>query len=193
MTVTSTPIGVLSKQLQALRSTLADCTQFRTWCGASTQAQALARIYYFDVPAPALTADAHAASVWATYRPFAVVDFWPGVANVFEHRATSAGSWDYLQSGTLWLHLEENYDTENDLLHPDEALMQFANSVGKILRRESTDDASFKGLLDLAGGGSDYLAARRHEVSELYRADEDQRTARGDFLAVDLAIEWGMG
>lgn len=192
MTVTSTPIGLLSTQLQLLRATLADCTQFRTWCGAATQAQALARIYYFDVPTPALTVDAHAASTWSTYRPFAVVDFWPGVANVFEHDAVNANSWSFRQSGALWLHLEENYDTENDLLNPDEALLQFANSIGKILQRASTDDASFKGLLDLFGSGG-YLAAHHCEVSELYRADEDQRTARGDFLAVDLAIDWGRG
>lgn len=190
MTVTSTPLGVLSEPLQVLRTTLADCTQFRTWCGAANQAQALARIYYFDAPVPASAADAHTAAAWAAYRPFAVVDCEPRAGNIFAHRATSAGSWDFLQAGTLWAHLEEVYDTENDSNNPDEAFMSFGNSVGKILRRKADDAADFKGLLDLAGGGG-YLATTRCTVYGPYRADEDERTAYGDFMAVDLQIEWG--
>jgi hypothetical protein len=190
MTVTSTPLGVLSEPLQVLRATLADCTQFRTWCGAANQAQALAKIYYFDVPVPTAPADAHTSTQWATYRPFAVVDFEPRAGNVFTHRATSAGSWDFLQSGVLWVHLEEDYNTETELPHPDEAYMRFGNSVGKILRRKASDASDFKGLLDLAGGGG-YLSTTRCTVHGPYRADEDERTAYGDFLGADLEIEWG--
>jgi hypothetical protein len=187
MTVTSTPTGVLSEPLKVLRDTLADCTQFRTWCGAADQAAALAKIYYCDAPAPTTAADALTAAQWETYRPFAVVDFELRGGNTFQHRATSAGSWDYLQSGTMWIHLEEDYDPTDD---QDEAFVQMMNSVGKILQRKSSDDASFKGLFDLAGTGP-YLSTTQCIVYGPYRADEDERTAFGDFLGVDLEINWG--
>ena len=165
---TTSPAGPISLAESVLRTTLADCTHFRSWVGAANQAQALDRIYLDGLPPPANNADSHTLSELQALRPFAVI--YTEEQRGWRTRQNAAGTrhW-FIHSGSLTVRFEQ--DSPSDALDdPGELDRRFRNTIGQIV---STEDDANPGLLELAGTPG-YLAITGIEASGPFRSDDDQ-------------------
>ena len=169
------PLGSIALAQEYLRTTLADCTSFRTWVGAVNQAQALARIHHEALPPP-ITGSEHTLEELRAYRPCALI--WTDVDNGFARRVVSVDS--SIDSGSLGLRLAQDVGEEISHLHA-EVYQRFINSVGQIVDE-------LVGLAGLAG----YLAMTSLELkSGPFRSHPDEYETVGDIQFCDLRITWG--
>jgi len=137
------PAGSISLAQEYLRTSLADVTAFRTWCGAADQAAALARIHHEGLPAPR-DKHAHTIEELRDYRPYAIV--FTAEQNGFRLDVVD-GDLDYTAAGGLILRLFQDAAEVFDDEPSAEANLTFRNAVGEII----------DGLGDLAGQAG-YLA-----------------------------------
>lgn len=173
MTVAAGPISLAREYL---RATLADVTAFRTWVGADTQALALARIHTTDLPPPE-TRNTYSREELEALRPYAIVH-----TSGYRTDFTAIGSHhEYIDSGTLILRLQENVPVEIAGNDP-EISERWENTLGQII----------DGLWGLAGSAAGYSRITAIRMPESYiRAHKTLHATQGDFVVVDLEVDWG--
>ena len=170
----TSPAGSVSIAQELLRTSLADCAAFRTWCGAADAAAALLRIHHEAVTPPATDAEYTAAEL-AALRPHAIV--W-----TVKHRwrQNAAGThFETERGGQLQARLVQTVDPA---IATDEGEIgrRFMNAVGTIVDQ----------LFDLAGTAG-YLAIIDVEMDSPLRTHPDAVRDLGDVVMVDLNIDWG--
>ena len=173
----TTPVGCISLAENHLKTMLADSTEFRTWVEAIDQASALDDIYIEALPAPA-DKRVHTLVELTALRPYAIIWTDPEDGFSMSHVATSS-TFDFSEAGVLMMRFIDDVlpSIETD---PAEIALRFKNHIGLIL-----DD--FKSL---AGLGT-YLAIDRVGIDlGPYRSDEDDQGTQGDYVGVDLRVEW---
>lgn len=167
--------GAISVSVDNLRTMLADSATFRTWVGATTQAQALARIYYEALPPPA-NRNEYTLVEAVALRPFAQI--WSAPHAGFTMRPDAAGA-KSAESGSLSIQFEQTVDSSITNA-PDEISRRFANVIGKIM-------AELDAVREVAG----YLCFTSMTFSGVGRGSMDARSAQGDFVVATLDVEWG--
>jgi hypothetical protein len=170
--------GSISKAIENLRTTLADCSTFRNGVGAGDAPTALEHVFYEALPPPAEGSEYSAAEL-VGYRPYALVSM--EVENGFQAAADAHGShFEFDESGVLSVWFEDNVEPSIAEQH-GEISRRFLNVVGSIVDE----------LQALAGTGG-YLAAQAIEVvMGPGRGALDERSAQGDYVALRLRIAWG--
>ncbi|MEK6799385.1 MAG: hypothetical protein AABZ12_10500 [Planctomycetota bacterium] len=168
--------SAISLAEEALRLSLADSPAFRTWCGAANQAEALAKIHHEALPAPA-NADAYTKSEIQGLRPYAIV--WTDPED--GHRRERIAQGVHKDGGTLHLRLVQNYAAGDA---PGEASRKLENDAGKILDDLETNSTT-------SGVTSAYLVIERMAPAGPYRCGDDEEVVEGDFLWMDVRVEWG--
>lgn len=149
-----TPAGMVSLPLHYLRLSIADSAAFRTWVGASTQAEALARIYINRETTPT--------------RPFAVVAW----DRNWSREAISGGGRNYFeQRGDLMLMFEDDIA---DGLDEADAYFTFTNTVGAIIEdiEELAGQAGYLNVVSIAveNGPARPTEDEKQETSDYYQA-----------------------
>lgn len=126
------PAGSISLAKQHLKLALADCSAFRTWCGAADQAAALGHIYLEGLPKPPANQKAFTAEQLAAYRPYAIV--YTDAKNGFNLAFDAFGAHaEYAAGGKLLFTLEQNCpDRQGDDPTAD-ANLDFSNFCGSLI------------------------------------------------------------
>ena len=196
MSITSAQGGIALAE-RRLATTLADCTEFRTLVGAEDAEEALARIYFTDIPRPAEGQTDYTREQLVALRPFAVIQ--TDLRRGYRFRNVAAYT-NFVDGGELRLLIEANLDNllvdgeeAGALLGDDaEALRRFGNVIGKILQRDADDAEEFRGVLDLAHSpDGDYLAIESGHLDGPFRSDRKEATDEGDHLFAILHFDWG--
>ena len=177
MTAASGPISIAQ---EALRTTLAACSAFRTWVSADDATAALKRIHHFTLPTPAAgEGGEYELLELKALRPYAVC--FTAARQGFRYGLAAVGNgFEFRGSGRLELRLVQN--APHGILEPTaEADLLFRNTIGDIL-----DD-----MCELAGTGG-YLAFNNIAIEDgPYWPGAAQRTAQGLWQAVELSLDWG--
>lgn len=172
------PAGSIMLAQDNAKNTLADVTAFRTWAGASNQAEALALIYHDGLPPPA-DRESYTKAELELYRPCAL--FWtdPDAGFGSEVIATSGDVSEWEDRGKIVFSLEENVpaDIAEDLSEVD---LRFKNSIGQIMD-------GLKGLFGKAG----YLACLKMDMDGPHRVKPDNETDQGDWMIAIITLAWG--
>jgi len=171
------PAGPISLAQERLRVMLADCTTFRALVGATTQEQALSRLFHDALPPPARGVE-HTLDELRSYRPFGLVSTYPqdGHTLVRDTADRNAGA---EEAGRLVIEIE--WDVPETIANdPAEAGLRFNNAVGQIKQE----------LFALAGVHP-YLAISEIGQAGYFRGPEEQQQTKGDYLVYQLFIEWG--
>lgn len=172
------PKGPISLAEEYLRSTLADVTAFRTWCGAANQSEALARIHNDGLPAPADLEDGYTKTELQSYAPYAIVE--TDEEDGYRMQFASVGDgYNYAEGGKLILRLVQIV-AAGDKDDIEEAERKWKNSIGQIMA----------GLFEKAGGAG-YLAITGLELAELFRFHPNDQPALGDQQGAMIGVEWG--
>ena len=167
--------GSISLAVDNLRVTLADSAAFRTWSGTSTQAAALARIYYESLPPPT-DKNEHTLVELTALRPYAAV--WTDEFDGFTYRQDAALSTPK-ESGTMLIKFEQTVDPTIVNDYP-EISRRFINAIGTIIEE----------VMDFYNVGG-YLAIEQATLMKFGRGDPDERSAMGDYMAAVVKCEWG--
>lgn len=179
------PVGMISLAEDLLRTTLANCTAFRTWDGANwTIDQAKERIYFDRLPSPPGDAAAYTRAQLEALRPFAIIYKPRQNGVVLEVEAAAPDT--FATRGTLIIKFERNVP-EDERDDPADADRSFKNMIGQVMR---TSLPSSPGLADLSGQAG-FLRCWRLSEEGPYRVDVDAVTDYGDFQEYYLQIEWG--
>lgn len=184
MALTS-PAGPISLAQELLRTTLAACKYFQTFCGVSSSAAAAARIHHEGLPPPANHGDRYELDELAKLRPYACI--YTDEQAGFSMRHDSTGDHFYYRpSGVLIARFERSLpkDVRNDFAEADRRLR---NLAGQIM---FTDDASNPGLADLSGKAG-YLAIEKMTFSGIFHTPEEELTGSGHSQAFYIDFEWG--
>lgn len=181
--MTSTATGCITKAEQLLRDSLAACTTFQTWVGATTAADAAEHIYLEALPPDDIYSDRHEVERLIARRPFAQI--WTSetdglsINRIASPNATSA-------SGTMYLRLERNVpeDIRHDYAEVDRT---FKNTIGLIL---SSGDAGNPGLSELSSiaGYLDWVVLT---IKQWTRTTNDDLPTLGDAQMAEIEIQWG--
>lgn len=183
----TTARGPITLAEHAAMLALRDCTAFRSWCGATTEAQAQARIYFDWPPIPPHGSDSHPAGTLSGYRPYACI-FTPEYGESFSVQRVAAEGW--CDSGVIAVDLMQDVPAsiERD---PAEVFRRFKNTIGQII---SYPDGN--GLMQLSHTCPDndhaYLAITNARLLAVRRSDEDDEPGLGDFLHARLELNWGV-
>jgi hypothetical protein len=169
--------GGITLAEENLRLTLADCARFRTWCGATNQAAALAKIFIDDLPVPPNDQDAYTADDIIGLRPFAILM----TANQAGYSKARVATETYPEAGKLAIALEENVPAH---LAGDVAALerQFKNTIGVIIDE----------LLELAYQAG-YLAIDLVTFHGPLRSTKDDAVGEGDHHWAILELQYGIG
>jgi hypothetical protein len=156
-----TPDGMISLPIYYGRLLVADSATFRTWVGASTQAEALARLYFNKETSPV--------------RPFGDMG-WDGD---WTREAIAGGERNYFEqtAGGLLLMFEEDIAAGLD---EADAYFTFTNTVGAIIK-EMEERAGTAGYLDMVS-----IAVHSGPA----RPSEDEKQTLGDYYQVLYKIEF---
>lgn len=171
------PVGAITTVEAMLGGTLSNCAAFQTFVGAADAAEALLRIHYAALPAPA-DGQQYTAAELAALRPFALI--WTSEREGFERRRIAVGTdgFEFGESGRLQLELVRTVPT----LGADEPALverEFLNAIGQIIDN----------LCTLAGQGG-YLAIERLSLDEAWRTHPDLANEIGDETGARLAAQW---
>jgi len=189
--------GIIYAPQMLLAKTLADCTEFRNLVGASTHAEAFARIWHESLPNPAdATRDVHSKDELIAYRPFAMIYVMDSDGETFARQSMTPGAWS--DAGTLRIMIEIN--TPDELKESPALLDQLMKQLlSRIVRRPSDETSgSFYGLADLSHrtnetDGYSYLAADHITFRGYYRASYEDIPAQGDHMFAWLEVRYGQG
>lgn len=170
--------GSISLAVDNLRVTLADSAAFRTWSGTSTQAAALARIYYESLPPPT-DKNEHTLVELTALRPCALV--WTEPTSGFTLRHDSQGSsFGYNESGVMMIRFLQTVDPAI-VADAAEIARRFLNAIGTILDE-----------LAASAGVAGYIASEELELEfGPYRGEVDERATQGDYIGCDVKVTWG--
>ena len=127
--------------LTYLRAMLSECTAFQEWCGEPDAANALERIYPYQLPAP------EDGKYWTraeleTYRPFAIVRLPEGPSLTWNFAAQNAAT----ESGRLEILLEQSIPGERRPYVPTDHIQVWQEAVEEIVR--GSVSKSTTGILD---------------------------------------------
>lgn len=177
------PIAIAKSKL---REMLSKCTALQSWDGLTlTEAQLLERIYLDALPAPPEFRTEFTREELESLRPFVLV-YMPNMFG-FGMRSVSSGSLQGSNSyGAFFVELHRNVD-QDEATDPAALDRSFENTLGQLL---TTGDRSNPGLWQLSAYGT-YLEIASVELVELYRAAQDEITARGDYQSATLLVRWG--
>ncbi len=172
-------VGRLSKAEEFARVTLADAAAFRTWCGASTQAEALARVHPQALPGPNANRE-HTIEELQTARPFVILNHDPEPGGYSrEMTAIDGAGYNSIDSGRIMVEFQQDVPPKRK--NDSQAVLRAAtNSMGTML-----DD-----VFALAGMG-DYLDIRRIQVAGPWRNAFNKQATQGDFLLWTWVLVWG--
>lgn len=173
---------------EALRVTLANCTEFQSMLGVADEAGALAKIHVHALPPPS-DGEAYQDGEEEAYRPFAII-FTRPFGNGHTWRRVATETWR--DSGQIMIMLELKPPT--NLARNEGALNRYwLNRIGLI--EKGNPDSGTYGLLDLAHTSPDedhqYLAIDSISLEEYFRCDDDDDGTKGDHLVAILAVHWG--
>lgn len=171
---------------QLLRTTLADCTEFRRICGVGDRDGALSRIYINGLPKPA-DKSGYTKDEYVNYRPFAII--YTNYPNGYRINYDASDYFD--DSGSLLIELQTNVPDEYiDVI--DVPMAEWEQSIGNIIQMRNHEDSN-RGLTDLFQSSitGEYLAGREAVVQFAERADVQHIPNFGDFMAACIAVEWG--
>lgn len=175
-----TAVGRLAIAEENARVTLADAAAFRTWCGADTQAKALARIHLDALPEPSSGRE-HSLSELRTARPFAILNLDPergGYVRTVD-AVDAPGTFHTRDAGRIMVRFEQ--DVPDKKPHDMQGLMRAAkNSMGRII-----DD-----MVGLAGKGP-YLTILQYEAAGPWRSPLNLKETQGDFIVFEMMLSWG--
>lgn len=176
--------SVLGKNLQTLRTMLANCTAFRTMVGAATEADALARIYLGALPLSAFESEDAGLAELNNFRPFAIIGPTAPMAIKRQHIATGGGAWSHGRSGESMIFLERQHPAtgRNDV--NDLAWIDIVDSIVQ------SNNVSNPGLIELHEAES-YLSLRAVEVLDIYRGTEEEESSVGDYQRAEIKVSWG--
>lgn len=176
------PVGGISLSEDYLRTTLANCARFRTWCGAIDVPAALARIYPCGLPEPAASPngeipESYTAAQLTALRPFALL--WADEQAGWRTGRVASEAWD--EAGQLYIAFEQAIDPalKRDMAGQDR---RFKNDLGVIANELSV-------LAYQAG----YLAIDQIVVRGPWRAHPDDVKHEGDHLYANMQVTWGLG
>ncbi len=172
-------VGRLTKAEENGRLTLADAAGFRTWCNASTQAEALARIHPDAIPGPG-SAREFTLEELRDARPYAILNLDPESGYVREaHARESDGTYNTRDSGRIEIRFEQ--DVPRKRAHDLQGLFRdVKNSMGQII-----DD-----MVGLAGKAI-YLNVVRYDVSGPWRSAITLHETQGDVVMFKFVLTWG--
>lgn len=166
------PTGTLGLAKLHLRQAIADSATFRTWVGATSQAQALERIYYDKVPDPA-DGEEHTLEEGKALRPCVIV--WHVTSD--SPSVASNGSTNTAQ--TLQAHFEWQV--------PDE-IRDDSSEVA--IRLDNTIDA-IRAEMRQAKDQNGHLYFENDAIAEPYkRSDPDDIPTYGDYATEDITFSW---
>ncbi len=172
------PAGTISLAQQALKTTLADVTAFRTFADAGDQAAALARIHMEGLPKPG-DGRQHTRTELETYRPYAVI-FTDDPRGLIKTVDAHSGAFDFAAAGRLKLRIFQDAVDQYDNGPTADANVVFKNHVGEII----------DGLCGLAGQGG-YLAFERIALDEgPYWGHPKLAPSQGVWQGAEIGIEW---
>lgn len=171
-TVTSGPSLVLDN----FETHLADCTTFRTLTGATTQAEAKARIWQDHTPAPD-NGEEYTLAELETMRPFALI--WLDEGGTGYERTVIDAGFGVMENGVIMLRLEEDVPSNLDG-SPGEAMRRWRDTWGNIL-------SDLEGL----AGDNPYISIRKSSMLLNQRNHQDQNPAIGDTHIAEIRIEFG--
>jgi hypothetical protein len=178
----SAPSSVLAKNLITLRKMLANCTAFRTFAGATNEAEALARIYLGCLPLK----DANDAQSGLTelnnFRPFAIIG---PVGNPIERRHISTGQvWSHGRRGEAMILMERQHPASGNDDVNDLAWMDLVDTIVQ------SNNVSLPGLVELHES-QEYLSLSAVDVLEIYRGLEEEKAELGDYQRAEIKVHWG--
>ncbi len=181
--MTTTASGVITVQEELLRDTLAACTAFQTWVGASTAAEAKDHIYLEALPLDLDWADYMECERIKARRPFAMI--WTADADGLQVRSIASPHGTTV-SGTMYIRLEGNVDpaVQEDYAEVDRL---FKNTIGNIIQ---SGNGSSPGMVELAGTAG-YRDFDTITVKGWTRTHKDQRPTLGDAQMCEIEIRWG--
>ena len=168
----TTPSGILSLPMKYLRDSLADCAAFRSFAGAAGQAEALARIHYFELTPPA-NGEVYTKNEITALRPYAIVATQDRNGFAAELDAVS-NHFEFADSGRLWLYVARTVAGDQ----PD---LDFCNHLGAIV----------EGLCGLAGQAA-YLAFSEISLEAgPFRGHHDLDPTEGEEQIAVFSVDYG--
>jgi len=181
--MTSTASGAMTTAEQLLKDTLAACTAFQEWVGATTAATAAESIYLEALQPDEYYSDRHELERLKSRRPFAQI--WTSEESGFSMQRTAAPN-VMVANGTLYLRLERNVPEAiaHDYAEVDRT---FKNVLGAIV---SSGDAAEPGLAEL-GSQAGYLDIDTITVQQWSRTAPDEWPTIGDAQEATVVIGWG--
>lgn len=171
--------GPISLAEDILKTTLADCDEFRSWVRASTQQQALDKIHMDALPPPESEGE-FTVDELQRYRPYAVIFMAEEDGFSTVHDAVSAG-FDYADSGSMTVELVEDIP-DQIITNPAEIGRRFKNMLGNLITE-----------LKAKAGTAGYLAIQSIQVAGIYRASPEVIPAQGNWQGSRLRIGWRGG
>lgn len=189
--------GIIYAPQVLLAKTLADCTEFRNLVGATTHAEAFARIWHESIPESAdYASDSFSLEALQALRPFALIYTVDTDGASLSRQAMTPGGWS--DSGVLRIMIEIN--TPEELEDSPVLLDQLMKQIlSRIIRRPSDETSGqFFGLSNLSHStnetdGYSYLAADQIAFRGYYRADYIAIPAQGDHLYGYIEVRYGQG
>jgi len=175
--MTTAASGGITKAEERIRDMLATCTQFQTWTGTASVAAAKLRIYYDAVPLANMKDDSTTLTDIRSKRPFAMVYTDPSDGYSFGELLGGSGS--------VMVELEQNTQTDTDW---QESERLFKITIGNIIQSGSSGSP---GLVEVSNTRV-YTQLTRIDLVELYRYEEDARTAVGDAQGARIRLAWGV-
>lgn len=182
--------GLIANAKATFATSLANCTAWRTFDGASLSvAQALARIYFDALPPPPSNAEAYTAAQLEALRPLIIV-YRPKAGSVqleFEAvAATASGARHFLSGGVLEARIERTFPAAQ-LNDPGNADRQFENALGLML---TAGDTGGTGLAELAGVAG-FSPITKMMIGGPWRVDPNNDDGFGDYQVSLIRVEWG--
>lgn len=171
--------GPISLAEDALALSLADSTTFRSFVGATDQAQALKRVHLTGLPPPA-DRDVYTLDELHGLRPYALV-FTAGENGYRRDHSATGVSHEFIEGGSLTVQIVRDVPFEiRD--HDAQVNRDFLNALGLIMKE----------LADLAGKAG-YLAVESVTLaSGPFRSSEDEIKADNDAQRAELLVDWGI-
>jgi hypothetical protein len=182
--MTSTATGCITKAEELLRKTLAACTTFQTWVGATTPEDAAEHIYLEALPPDDIYTDRVELERLIARRPFAQI--WT-LENDGLTISRIAAPNTVTASGVLFIRFEQNVAPEiaHDYAEVDRV---FKNTIGLILHSENE---SSPGLVELCGTAG-YRDFETIVVKYWIRTTNEDLPTLGDAQFFEVEVRWGV-
>ena len=170
------PAGSINLTVKYLRDMLGDTPACLTWMDEPAAVNALERIHYEGLPAPA-NGIYHTINELEQHRPFALVY----IADQAGYSRSIISTSNFNQVGTIILHLEQDAPSSLGDDPGSDANVQWSNTIGAII----------DGLIDLrVAGAAGHVMFDRIRLMSRGWASKEQVTTQGMFQRALLAIDF---